>query len=434
MFENHVPGEVDGPGAEGRPQRRRASTSGCSRARRPRRRSAWPPPSAGRARSGASTPAAFTELRPGCFDVHERVRDMNANGVLASMNFPTMAGFNARTFTEARRQGARRSSCSRPTTTGHIDEWCAAYPGRFIPLGIVPMWDIDLAVAEVQRIAQEGLPVDQLPRGARTSQGCPSFLSGPLGPDAPGARATRTWCCRCTSAPASTLIQLAARGARSTTSSCSPARSRCSPRRTCCSARRCAQFPDLKVALSEGGIGWIPFYLDRVDRHFQNQAWLDSDDFGGKLPSDVFREHILACFITDPSGPEAARPDRHRHHRLGVRLPPHRHHVAGVARVRLEGVPGRRAAPTTRSTRSPGRTPAASSTGTRSQHTPEGAGDGRRAAGPGHRRRHHPHAARRVAKAQRGRRHRRLLKPACRQRQSRAPLISSAPRRRAARA
>jgi hypothetical protein len=63
------------------------------------------------------------------------------------------------------------------------------------------------------------------------------------------------------------------------------------------------RFPDLKVALSEGGIGWIPFYFDRVDRHFKNQAWLHGeDDFGGKLPSEVFRDHILACYITDPSG------------------------------------------------------------------------------------------------------------------------------------
>ena len=46
-------------------------------------------------------PGSFAELRPGCFDVHERVKDMDANGVLASMNFPTMAGFNARTFHEA---------------------------------------------------------------------------------------------------------------------------------------------------------------------------------------------------------------------------------------------------------------------------------------------------------------------------------------------
>ena len=70
------------------------------------------------------------------------------------------------------------------------------------------------------------------------------------------------------------------------------------------------RFPDLKVALSEGGIGWIPFYLDRADRHFENQAWLEND-FGGKLPSDVFRDHILACYITDPSGLELR-------HRIGI--------------------------------------------------------------------------------------------------------------------
>ena len=111
-------------------------------------------------------------------------------------------------------------------------------------------------------------------------------------------------------------------------------------------------FPDLRVALSEGGIGWVPFYLDRVDRHWTNQTWLHGgDEFGGKLPSEVFREHFLACFITDPSGLELRAPHRHGQHRVGVRLPPHRHDVAELARVLLEGVPGRRAAPTPRSTR-----------------------------------------------------------------------------------
>jgi predicted TIM-barrel fold metal-dependent hydrolase len=61
------------------------------------------------------------------------------------------------------------------------------------------------------------------------------------------------------------------------------------------------RFPALRVALSEGGIGWIPLYLERIDRHFRNQSWI-GNDFGGKLPSEVFREHVLACFITDKSG------------------------------------------------------------------------------------------------------------------------------------
>ena len=58
------------------------------------------------------------------------------------------------------------------------------------------------------------------------------------------------------------------------------------------------EYPNLKIAWSEAGIGWIPFHLDRCDRHFKNQVWIDQD-FGGKLPSEVFREHSLACFITD---------------------------------------------------------------------------------------------------------------------------------------
>ena len=60
------------------------------------------------------------------------------------------------------------------------------------------------------------------------------------------------------------------------------------------------KFPALKIAWSEGGIGWIPFLLDRCDRHYLNQQWT-GQDFGDKLPSDVFREHALACFISDPT-------------------------------------------------------------------------------------------------------------------------------------
>ena len=62
------------------------------------------------------------------------------------------------------------------------------------------------------------------------------------------------------------------------------------------------RFPGLKVALSEGGIGWIPFYLDRLDRHVDNQRWTGLDiDGKGSQPTEMFREHFLGCFITDPS-------------------------------------------------------------------------------------------------------------------------------------
>ena len=81
------------------------------------------------------------------------------------------------------------------------------------------------------------------------------------------------------------------------------------------------KYPDLKIAFSEGGIGWIPFLMDRVDRHYVNQRWT-GQDFGAKTPSEVFREHALACFIYDPTALKLLRGHRARHHRLRDRLPP----------------------------------------------------------------------------------------------------------------
>jgi predicted TIM-barrel fold metal-dependent hydrolase len=61
-------------------------------------------------------------------------------------------------------------------------------------------------------------------------------------------------------------------------------------------------YPDLKIALSEGGTGWIPYFLERADRTFEMHSTWTKQDFGGKLPSEVFREHFLTCFISDHVG------------------------------------------------------------------------------------------------------------------------------------
>jgi len=248
-------------------------------------------------------PGTFSELRPGCFDVHERVRDMNANGVLGSMCFPTMAGFNARTFHEAHDKEVALVMLQAYNDWA-IDEWCGAYPGRFIPLGIVPMWDVELAVAEVHRLAKKGCRSISFLETPHV-QGFPSFLSGYWDPMLKALCDTNMVLSlhigagfdvikRPQEAPVDHLMVLACQISAITA-------------QDLLFGPTLRRFPDLKVALSEGGIGWIPFYLDRIDRHFTNQAWLDND-FGGKLPSEVFREHFLACYITDPSGLEL----RHR--------------------------------------------------------------------------------------------------------------------------
>jgi hypothetical protein len=62
------------------------------------------------------------------------------------------------------------------------------------------------------------------------------------------------------------------------------------------------EFPAIKFALSEGGIGWIPYFLERADYVHQHHHYWTHQDFGGKLPSEVWREHMIVCFIDDAIG------------------------------------------------------------------------------------------------------------------------------------
>jgi hypothetical protein len=64
------------------------------------------------------------------------------------------------------------------------------------------------------------------------------------------------------------------------------------------------KFP-IKIALSEGGIGWIPYFLERVDHGYKTHRAWTGQDFGGRLPSEVFNDHIVTCFITDDFGVES---------------------------------------------------------------------------------------------------------------------------------
>jgi predicted TIM-barrel fold metal-dependent hydrolase len=140
-------------------------------------------------------PATLSEMRPGSYDIHERIRDMNRNGVLASMCFPTFPGFSGRTFHEAAETGDPELSTImlRAYNDWHIDEWCAAYPGRFMPLALPPIWDIEALVAEVHRVAAKGCP---------TSWVCPATRA-PTGTRSGRRSATTRWWCACTSARAS---------------------------------------------------------------------------------------------------------------------------------------------------------------------------------------------------------------------------------------
>ena len=76
-------------------------------------------------------PIGFAEMRPGCYDVRDAVRDMDANGVLSSMCFPTFAGFNGMSLARA---GIEERSALAAVVAAyndwHIGDWAASHPGR----------------------------------------------------------------------------------------------------------------------------------------------------------------------------------------------------------------------------------------------------------------------------------------------------------------
>ncbi len=243
-------------------------------------------------------PTSFEEMRPGCFDVHERVKDMSAGGVLASMNFPSFPSFSGRLFLPtADRELA--AAVVRAYNDWHIDGWCGAYPDRFIPMALPMLWDPEATAAEVRRVAEKGchsLTFTENP----AKLGLPSFHSDHWDP---------VW--RALVETGSILnIHLGSSGELVVTAPDAPmdVMITLQPMNVCMAAadllwsRVLKEFPDLRIALSEGGTGWIPYFLDRLDRTYDMHHRWTGQDFGSELPSDVFRRHFLTCFIADPVG------------------------------------------------------------------------------------------------------------------------------------
>jgi predicted TIM-barrel fold metal-dependent hydrolase len=253
-------------------------------------------------------PSALAEMRPAAYLIDERVRDMNRNGVLASMCFPSMPGFSGRRFQEASDTDLALIML-KAYNDWHVEEWCGAYPGRFMPLANGPTWDMDAMTAEIQRMAAKGCRAITMPE-LPYMQGLPSYQSDYWDPFFRSVSDEGVVVC---------LHIGMGLDAIDMGPDFSPDNYMVLATQVTVLAVQdllwgpaFRKYPDLKVAFSEGGIGWIPFLLDRVDRHYVTQRWT-RQDFGDKQPSEVFREHALACFISDPTTLKLA-------HEIGIDL------------------------------------------------------------------------------------------------------------------
>ncbi|MCU1693771.1 MAG: amidohydrolase, partial [Frankiales bacterium] len=120
-------------------------------------------------------PVRYEDMIPGCYEPDARVKDMDIDGTWAALCFPSFPGFGGGVFQRAKDKDLALL-CIQAWNDWHIDEWCGSHPDRLIPLGILPVWDVELAAKEAQRIAAKGcrtvsFPDNPIPLGLPGFQG-----------------------------------------------------------------------------------------------------------------------------------------------------------------------------------------------------------------------------------------------------------------------
>lgn len=246
-------------------------------------------------------PSRFEDMRLGCYDVDARVQDMDAAGVLASLCFPSFPSIAGALFTST---GERDVSAAmvRAYNDWHLQDWCGRHPDRFIPLGILPLWDPARCAEEIHRLAAEGCRAVTLPQHIGT-YGQPPWQDEHWDP---------MWAALCDEqtvanihigtgggvpVPSDLTTYLAYNAMLPFDTVRFTADLLFSPVIT--------KFPTVRFSLSEGGIGWVPFLLERLEDTYSRQRAWTGDDLGPDLtPSSVYRRNFLSCFIRDRVGIE----------------------------------------------------------------------------------------------------------------------------------
>ena len=102
-------------------------------------------------------PTRFDEMRRGAWDVNARVADMDLDGVAASLCFPSfLPGFVGQRLTLWPDDPDLALTAMRAYNDWHLEAWCGAHPGRFIPNQITYLRDVEIAAAEIRRNAERG--------------------------------------------------------------------------------------------------------------------------------------------------------------------------------------------------------------------------------------------------------------------------------------
>lgn len=244
-------------------------------------------------------PTRFDEMRRGAWDITARLADMDINGVYASLCFPSfLPGFAGQRLQKLAGDPELALACVRAWNRWMIEEWAGTSPGRMIPMQLPYLLDPEVAAAEVRANAALGFKAMTFSEAPHLL-GLPSLHSGYWDPLMAACAETGTVVC----------LHVGSSGT-------SPATAPDAPSDTIgvlffgyamfaavdwLYSKLPVRFPDLKICLSEGGIGWVAGLLDRLDhvRRYDSMygTWNDVE----LSPADTFRRNFWVCSIDDPS-------------------------------------------------------------------------------------------------------------------------------------
>jgi predicted TIM-barrel fold metal-dependent hydrolase len=227
---------------------------------------------------------------------------MEANHTAAAICFPnTLPRFCGQAFYE-RQDKDLALLCVQAYNDWMIDEWCAgAGRGRLIPLTMVPLWDAELAAAEIRRTASKGSFAVTFPENPYPL-GLPSIhdKNGFWDPFFTACAETETVVCMhigssskmpSTSPDAPFIISSTLTFQNAMGSLCDYLFS-----------GTLARFPELTIAYSEGQVGWMPYILERADKLWEERS---NNSFGTSLPnppSSYIAGRVYGCIFDDSTG------------------------------------------------------------------------------------------------------------------------------------
>jgi predicted TIM-barrel fold metal-dependent hydrolase len=248
------------------------------------------------------SPITYDEMRPGCYEPKARLEDMDLNWVEASLCFPTFPRFCGQTFSEGKDKELGLA-CVQAYNDWMVDEWCGDSGGRLIPLIIVPLWDASLAAEEVRRNAARGVHAvcfSEIP----PHLGLPSIHSGAWDPFfAACAESNVVVCMHIGSSSRMPATSPDAPNAVAATLSFNNAMASMTD---FLFSGVLVRFPQLRLAYSEGQIGWIPYVLERADTVWEeHRAWGGVKETTPEPPSTYYYRQIYGCFFRDRHGIDA---------------------------------------------------------------------------------------------------------------------------------